>query len=63
MARMGRFAILVGGLSGEYQKVKNAAGEDVVLRKTLQLNYIIRGDEVYAGEDEINENPSLWIMR
>ena len=56
MAEMGRFAILIGGLSGEYQKVKNAADEEVVLRKTLQLNYIIRGDEVYPGEDEINES-------
>jgi hypothetical protein len=60
---MGRFAILVGGLSGEYQNVKNAAGENVILRKTLQLNFIVRGDDVYPGEDEVNENPSLWIMR
>ena len=60
---MGRFAILIGGLNGEYQRVKNAANEEVVLRKTLQLNFIVRGDEVYPGEDAINENPSLWIMR
>lgn len=63
MPEMGSFAILVGGLNGEYQKVKNAAGEEVILRKTLQLNYLVRGDEVYPGEDEVNENPSLWIMR
>ena len=62
-AEMGRFAILIGGLNGEYQRVKNAANEEVVLRKTLQLNFIVRGDEVYPGEDAINENPSLWIMR
>lgn len=63
MPEMGRFAILVGGLSGEYQRVKNAAGEEVVLRKTLQLNFLVRGDEVYPGEDAVNENPVLWIMR
>lgn len=63
MPRMGHFSILVSGLSGEVAKVKNAKGEDVLLHKTLQLNYIIRGDEVYPGEDQVNENPSEWIMR
>jgi len=61
--RMGRFSILVGDLSGENTKIKSAKGEEVVLRKTLQLNFHIRGDEVYPGEDEVNENASLWIMR
>jgi hypothetical protein len=61
--RMGSFSVLVGGLSGETAKVKSAKGEDALLRKTLQLNYHIRGDEVYPGEDEVNANPSLWIMR
>lgn len=61
--RLGRFSILVSGLSGESTKVKNAKNEDVILRKTLQLNFFIRGDEVYPGEDEVNENASLWIMR
>jgi hypothetical protein len=62
-ARMGHFSILVSGLSGETAKVKSAKGEDVLLRKTLQLNFIVRGDEVYPGEDEVNENASTWIMR
>ena len=38
-------------------------GKDTILRKTLQLNYFIRGDEVYPGEDQVNDNPSMWIMR
>lgn len=63
VARMGKFSILVGGLSGETATVKDAKGQDVLLRKTLQLNFIVRGDEVYPGEDEVNENPSQWIMR
>ena len=37
--------------------------ELLVLRKTLQANYIILGDEVFPGEDEVNENPNEWIMR
>jgi hypothetical protein len=61
--RMGHFSILVSGLSGESTTVKNAKDEDVVLRKTLQLNFFIRGDEVYPGEDEVNANALLWIMR
>lgn len=61
--RAGRFSIFVQGLSGETAKVKGPDGKDVTLRKTLQLNYLVRGDEVYPGEDEVNENPSRWVMR
>jgi hypothetical protein len=61
--RMGRFSVFVTGLSGETATVKGPEGKDVILRKTLQLNYLIRGDEVYPGEDEVNENPSEWVMR
>jgi len=35
----------------------------LVLRKTLQLNYFVRGDEVYPGEDAVNEDAQVWIMR
>ncbi len=70
-SRMGQFSIFVGGLSGEAvaladasgQPVKDAQGQPVILRKTLQLNFIVRGDEVYPGEDEVNENPQEWVMR
>ena len=70
-ARMGQFAIYVGELSGEIAAVKDSAGQPVkdgqgkpvILRKTLQLNYLIRGDEVYPGEDEVNEQAERWVMR
>lgn len=62
MPRMGSFSIFIQGLSGEYTKLK-VGDKDVILRKTLQLNYFIRGDEVYPGEDKVNENASAWIMR
>ncbi len=39
------------------------AKETLTLRKTLQINYLIRGDEFYPGEDEVNKNSELWIMR
>jgi hypothetical protein len=35
----------------------------VILRKTLQLNFFIRGDDVYPGEDEVNKDSEEWIMR
>jgi hypothetical protein len=60
---MGRFSIYVSGLSGEIAQVKGPTTKPVILHKTLQLNYHIRGDEVYPGEDEVNENPSQWVMR
>ena len=60
---MGHFSIYVSGLSGEIAQVKGPTTKPVILHKTLQLNYHIRGDEVYPGEDEVNENPSDWVMR
>src|SRR5689334_19585967 len=62
-AEMGHFSIFVSGLSGEVATVKGPDGKDVFLRKTLQLNYIIRGDDIFPGEDEVNENPQEWVMR
>jgi hypothetical protein len=61
--RAGQFSVFVQGLSGETANVKGPDGKEVTLRKTLQLNYLIRGDEVYPGEDQVNENPSRWVMR
>ncbi len=68
---MGRFSIFVTGLSGEHvimkgpdgKELKDAEGRPVILRKTLQLNYHIRGDEAYPGEDAVNDNPEQWVMR
>jgi len=69
--RMGHFSIFVSGLSGEAVNltdqqgtpVKDAEGQPIILRKTLRLNYHVRGDEVYPGEDEVNEKTEEWIMR
>ncbi len=35
----------------------------VILRKTMQLNFFVRGDDVYPGEDEVNKDSEVWIMR
>lgn len=62
--RMGFFSIFVEGLSGETAEVK-VGDKPVILRKTLQLNYHVRGDEVYPGEDEVNaaDTAMQWVMR
>ena len=71
MTEMGQFSIFVGGLSGEAiipkdskgEPLKGADGKPAILRKTLQLNFLIRGDEVYPGTDIVNEKAREWVMR
>jgi hypothetical protein len=71
MPRMGKFSIFVGGLSGEHVQMKDDAGNvmkdkdgnPLILRKTLQLQYHIKGDEVYPGEDDVDPLPEEWVMR
>lgn len=68
---MGQFSIFVAGLSGEAvtlkdskgAEIKNAEGKPVILRKTLQLKYFVRGDDVLPGEDRVNEDAEDWVMR
>jgi hypothetical protein len=70
-SRMGSFGIFISGLSGEAvivkdakgEPMKNAEGKPIIVRKTLKLNYHIRGDEIYPGEDEVNEKEQEWVMR
>jgi len=71
MPRMGKFNVFVGGLSGEHVQMKDDAGNvmkdkdgnAIILRKTLQLDYHIKGDEVYPGEDDVDQEPETWVMR
>jgi hypothetical protein len=63
MLRMGEFTIFVSGLSGETARVKASDGKEQVLFKTLRLTYVVRGDEVRPGEDEVVEKKSDWVMR
>lgn len=60
---MGRFSIFIQGLSGETTTVTGPDDKPVILRKTLQLNYLVRGDDVFPGDDEVNENARLHVMR
>jgi len=61
--RMGSFTIFVQGLSGETTTVPGPDKKNLILRKTLQLDYQIRGDEVYPSKNEVAASPETWIMR
>ena len=68
---MGQFEVYVGGLSGEIERLKNASGEDltdadgnpILVRKTKQLQFKVRGDDVANAPDEVQTQGEEWIMR
>ncbi len=76
---LGHFSIFITGLSGEVRQFKKVdgnlvelktgadfieAGKNlVILRKTLQLNFFINGDDIYPGQDVLNEKAEVWVMR
>lgn len=68
-ARMGRFSILVTGLSGESTvltdldgKPYKRNGREIVLWKTLKLDYNVPGDEAFPGEDRVELLGQEWVM-
>ena len=62
-ADMGTFTIYLSGLSGEMATVKGPDGKDVILRKTLEMNYFTRGDTQTSGSSEVVEQSHQWVMR
>ena len=69
-ARPGSFTIFVNGLSGETAPLTDSTGkpmmdkdnQPITLRKSRQLDYTVRGDELYAG-DPIEKTGDTWVMR
>jgi hypothetical protein len=70
-SRMGAFSIFVGGLNSEFthatdndgKPVMDADNKQITLRKTLQLDYYILGDDIKPEMDEVHAKPDVWIMR
>ena len=68
---MGTFDIFVEGLSGEFATLKdaqgqpltNSQGQPIIVRKTLQLTYKVRGDEYFPAQDQAVKVKDDWIMR
>ena len=72
MAEMGTFDVFIGGLSGEIVRLKdasgnelqNADGEPILVRKTKQLRYKVRGDDIPSDRpDPIIPVLDTWVMR
>ncbi len=76
--RMGTFEIFVGGISGETLTLKNGEEFKVAdwtkvtdeekkglttVRKTLQLNYQVAGDEIRPEDDAVIAKGEEWVMR
>ena len=57
-------SLFVGGLSGETASVRNSrTGEKLILRKTLQRDYLIRGDALARGSAPIEFVRERWVLR
>ncbi|HEY1684176.1 MAG TPA: hypothetical protein VGG19_05400 [Tepidisphaeraceae bacterium] len=63
MPRLEHFTIFVQGLSGEAVTLQGPHNKPIILRKTLQLNYIFRGDEFYPGLTQVDQDSEEWVMR
>lgn len=62
MPEMGHFNIFVTGLSGETANI-TIGEETFLLRKTLKLDFHVRGDHIRPGEDPIDPVVKEWVMR
>ena len=69
---MGTFDVFFAGLSGEVEQVKNPAtgeplkdanGKVLLIRKTKQLTFKVRGDVYRPEEDKAVELEDQWVMR
>jgi len=55
--------IFIGGLSGETHEIKDAQGNDHLLKKTLMIDYQLPGDQVHIRQKEFRFKGSRWIVR
>jgi hypothetical protein len=59
-----QMSLFVGGLSGETARVRNpSTGEELILRKTLQRDYLIRGDALARGSKPVELQGERWVLR
>ena len=57
-------SLFVGGLSGETARVRDPiSGRQMILRKTLQRDYLIRGNAMARGSKPIEVVREEWILR
>ncbi|HWB19488.1 MAG TPA: hypothetical protein VG711_04240, partial [Phycisphaerales bacterium] len=57
-------SLFVAGISGESTRVKDPkTGNDVILRKTLERDYLIPGDSTARGGQPAQLQNETWVMR
>jgi hypothetical protein len=57
-------ALFVAGISGETARVRNPlTDEQVILRKTLRRDYLIRGDALARGSEPVELVEEDWVLR
>jgi len=57
-------SLFISGTSGETARVKNPiSGSEVILRKTLQRDYLIPGDATARGSEPAQLMNQEWVMR
>jgi hypothetical protein len=67
--QMDAFKVFVTGLSGRFvvrtlpALVEGEEPEEVVLRKTMELNFSVPGDDVRISEDKVYLLKQKWIWR
>jgi hypothetical protein len=58
------FKLFISGLSNETAVVKHPLGDkEIYLRKTLELDYILKSDPAFRQSIELNYNQKRWVMR
>ena len=57
-------SLFIAGVSGETTRINNPlSGEEVILRKTLQRDYLIRGKALARGSKPLELMQQRWILR
>ncbi len=62
--QVNELSLFVGGTSGETARVKHPmTGGSLILRKTLQRDYLVRGDALARGSEPVELIEQRWILR
>ena len=57
-------SLFIAGLSGETARLRNpATGDEVILRKTRQRDYLIRGSAIARGSRPAEFRRERWVLR
>lgn len=57
-------SLFVAGISGETARVKNPVnGEEIILRKTLQRDYLVPGNAADRGSKPVELVQQIWVLR